>query len=199
MKSNSTARFILGILRHPSQAFQRYRELRRIAKEPPLESQIPMDKFAYVELHEATENSELHEQLVELYANNPSPYVNGPMTIEKLRECLSRGVRYFLVANDKGDYVGARAFDPGKAFLQNAITDHRFRGKGYQVAAGHALLVLLAGEGYSEVGTTVFKSNSRMQRVMIARGWEMSPDAHNPELIRGVLKLDTIVDLRKSA
>ena len=76
--------------------------------------------------------------------------------------------------------------------LQNAITNFNHRGKGYQVAAGYNLMMMLAAEGLDEIGTTVMRSNSRMQRLMISRGWLMKPDDQDPDLIRGVLRLDTL-------
>ena len=190
MKLNHIFKFLLGIVRHPRETGMRLRELKRIAAEPSITSTIPMNKMVNITIVPVTNDSSLQNQIVAMYAQNPSPYVHGPNTMEKLHDYISRGIRYFLFANDDGDYVCARAYDPNTNLLQNAITDFNHRGKGYQVAAGHAVMTLLADEGLDEVGTTVMKSNTRMQRIMIARGWKMTPDAQNSDLIRGILRLD---------
>jgi len=52
--------------------------------------------------------------------------------------------------------------------------------------------MMLADEGYTEIRANVLSSNTRIQRAMIARGWKMSPDAEDPELIRGVMNLEEL-------
>lgn len=75
--------------------------------------------------------------------------------------------------------------------LQNTITDYRHRGKGYQLAAGVKLRMLLANDGHTEFRAAVLRTNTRIQRTMKASGWEMEPDPDNPDLIRGTLRLDS--------
>ena len=77
-----------------------------------------------------TADAALQGRLVSIYADNPSPYVHGPSSIERLRANMARGIRYFLVTNSDGDYVGARAFDPETLLLQNTVTDYKHRGTG---------------------------------------------------------------------
>lgn len=189
MKSHNLVRFIGGLIRHPSQFLGRIRELRRIFSAPDMKATVPMDDKVDVDLVPVQSNKALQERLVLMYADNPSPYVFGPKSKEDLEKNLDRGVRYFLVTNSDGEYVGARAFDPNTKLLQSTVTDFRHRGHGYQVSAGFELMMMLADEGNTEVRANVMISNTRIQRAMIARGWKMSPDAENPELIRGVLNL----------
>ena len=189
MKSHNLVRFVAGLIRHPSQFRGRIRELRQISSAPDMKSTVSMDDMPSVDLVPVLSNKALQERLVSMYVDNPSPYVFGPRTIEALEEHLDRGVRYFLVTKDDGEYVGARAFDPNTKLSQSTVTDFRHRGHGYQVSAAHVLMIMLAGEGYTEIRANVMSSNTRMLRAMIARGYEMSPDAENPKLIRGVLSL----------
>ena len=199
MKSHNLVRFVGGLIRHPSQFVGRIRELRRISSAPDMKTTVSMDDKVSVDLVPIQSNKTLQERLVSMYADNPSPFVFGPMTNAALEEDLERGIRYFLVTNDDGEYVGARAFDPNTKLLQSTVTDFRHRGHGYQVSAGHDLMMMLAEEGYAEVRANVMSSNTRMQRVMIARGWKMSPDAENPELIRGVLSLKKLKSRQQAA
>jgi len=154
-----------------------------------METTVSIDDKVGVDLVPVKSNKPLQERLVSMYADNPSPYVTGPKTNEALEEDLNRGVRYFLITNDDGEYIGARAFDPNTKLLQSTVTDFRLRGHGYQVSAGYDLMMMLADEGYTEIRANVWSSNTRIQRAMIALGWRLSPDAENPELIRGVMNL----------
>jgi len=160
---------------------------------------VSIDDKVSVGLVPVQSNKALQERLVSMYADNPSPYVSGPKTNEALEEYLDRGVRYFLITNDDGEYVGARAFDPNTKLLQSTVTDFRHRGHGYQVSAGYDLMMMLADEGYTEIRANVLSSNTRIQRAMIARGWKMSPDAENPELIRGVMNLKKLKSRQQAA
>ena len=51
---------------------------------------------------------------------------------------------------------------------------------------------LLAQDGFTEIRAAVLKSNTRMRRTMVARGWKMEPDPDDPGLLRGVLYLDEV-------
>ena len=200
MKSKIYLRFILGVIKHPTQFSQRLRELRRISTEPDLNQSVPMNDVVDVKIVPVPAGDEsLRQELVRMYADNPSPYLNGPKTMEKFLQCSSRGVRYFLFANSDGEYVCARSYDSATGLLQNAVTDFNHRGKGYQVAAGFSVMKLLYDEGLREVKTTVLKSNSRMQRLMMARGWEIEDDEKNPDLLRGTLSLDALFMQNKAA
>ena len=193
MKSKIYLRFMLGVIKHPTQFSQRLRELRRISTEPDLNRSVPMNDVVHVDIVPVPPGDRaLREELVRMYADNPSPYLHGPKSMEKFLECTGRGVRYFLFANSDGEYVCARSYDPNTGLLQNAVTDFNHRGKGYQVGAGFAVMKLLYDEGLHEVKTTLLKSNSRMQRLMIARGWTIEDDDKNPDLLRGTLNLDTL-------
>jgi hypothetical protein len=200
MKSNIYLRFVLGVLRHPTELIHRLRELRRIAAEPDLDRSVPMNDVVDVNIIPVpADDAALREALVRMYADNPSPYLHGPKTMEKFRECSSRGVRYFLFANNDGEYVCARSYDPRTGLLQNAVTDFNHRGKGYQVGAGFAVMKLLYDEGNREVKTTLMRSNSRMQRLMISRGWTIEDDKNNPDLLRGTLDLRKLFGQRVAA
>ena len=190
MNPHSRLRFVLGIARHPSQAWRRIREATRIALAPSLSARVPSDALADVEVIPVVTDKSLQERLVAMYVDNPSPFVFGPKSIERLQEKKDRGIRFFLVRNSRGEYVGARAFVPSKKTLQNTVTDYRHRGKGCQVAAGRKLMKLLANEGYNEFHALILRTNTRIQRTMHAAGWDMEPDPDNPDLIRGTLRLD---------
>lgn len=192
MKSHNLLRFIGGLVKHPSQFRGRIRELRRIFFAPGMSTNVPMDDRVHVDLVPVQSDKALQERLVSMYVDNPSPYVFGPSTNEILQEHLERGIRYFLVTNSDGEYVGARAFNPNTKLFLSTLTDFRHRGYGYQVSASFELMMMLADEGIIEVRSNVLSSNTRMQRAMIARGWKMSPDADNPELIRGVMNLQEL-------
>lgn len=161
-----------------------------MASAPSVSNKVSSDVLADVDVIAVASDESLQEGLVAMYVDNPSPYVRGPKSIQQLQEKLNRGIRYYLVVNDKGEYVGARAFDPSKKTLRNTVTDYHHRGKGYQVAAGHKLRRLLADEGHTEFRATVLRTNTRIQRTMQASGWEMEPDPNNPDLILGTLRLD---------
>lgn len=129
------------------------------------------------------------EILVTLYADNPSPYVYGPKSIEQLRANLARGIQYYLVTNSDGDIVGCRGFDSSKMSLQNTVTAYQFRGNGYQLAAGLQLIKILAEAGHTEFRSAVLRSNTRIQRTMRAAGWTLEPDPADPDLLRGVYRV----------
>jgi len=190
MNPHSRLRFGLGIIRHPSQAWRRIREITRIAFAPSLSDRVPADALADVEVIPVVMDKSLQERLVAMYVDNPSPFVFGPKSTERLQEKIDRGIRFFLVRNSKGEYVGARAFVPSKKMLQNTVTDYRHRGKGYQLAAGRKLMKLLANEGYNEFHALVLRTNTRIQRTMQTAGWEMEPDPDNPNMIRAILRMD---------
>ena len=191
MNPHSRLRFVLGIIRHPSQAWRRIREVVRMVAAPSLSDKVPSDVYADVELIPIVSDQSLRERLVAMYLDNPSPFVFGPKSTDKLQENLDRGIRYFLVVNRKGEYVGARSFDPSKKMLQYTVTDYRHRGKGYQLAAGDKLVKLLAKEGYTKFHALVLRTNTRIQRTMQAAGWEMEPDPDKPHMIRGTRGVDT--------
>jgi hypothetical protein len=199
MKFRIYTRFILGVIKHPTEILSRYRELRRIAAEPSLDRAVPMNDVVDVDIVPVTSDPALREELVRMYADNPSPYLHGPKTMETFRECTERGTRYFLFSNADGEYVCARSYDPTTGLLQGAVTDFKHRGKGYQVSAGFAIMKLLHDEGMSEVKTTLLKSNSRMQRLMISRGWVIEQDSGNTDLLRGTLDLDKLFERREVA
>ncbi len=187
-------RFALGIVRHPRQARQRLRELLRIAAAPSVNKAIAADSEpAKVRLIPVTAPDGLGEQLVGIYRRNPSPFVAGPVTLEELRLSLDSGIRYFLFANAQGMFVGVRAFDPQGNRLLSAVTDFPFRGKGYHLSASTKLREQLAQEGYREFRSAVLRSNTRMQRAMLAAGWHLAPDPNDPSLLRGTL---TVTDPR---
>ncbi len=187
-------RFVLGILRHPRQAWRRLRELYRIVAAPPESSIVPTGSLPDVNLIPVTQTDMLGRKLVEMYARNPSPFVSGPAGIDALEFSMTQGVRYFLVANDRGEMVGARAFDPDKKLLLSIVTDYRFRGRGYQLSAGKKLIRHLAEEGHKELRTAVFRGNSRMLRTMAAEGWHLEADPYNPDLIQGTITLSNALD-----
>jgi len=191
MNPHSNLKFVLGIFLRPSQAWQRIRELKRMAAEPSLSNKVPSDALPDVEVIPVSSDESLQNRLVAMYQDNPSPYVRGPKSIEQLQEKLDRGIKYFLVLNDKGEYVGARAFDPGKNMLRNSVSDYYHRGKGYHLAGGRELRKILAREGYTEFRAIVLRTNTRVQRTMQAAGWEMEPDPDNPDLIHATLRLES--------
>ena len=191
MNPHSKLKFFLGIIRHPSQSWRRIQELMRIVCAPSLSVSVPSGVLTDVEVIPVLADESLQERLVAMYVDNPSPYANGPKSTEQLQEELACGIRFFMFENRKGEFVGARAFDPTTKTVQYAVTDFRHRGKGYQLAAGHKLKKLLAYEGHTELRATVLRRNTRIQRVMQAAGWEMEPDPDNPDLIRGTLRLDS--------
>ena len=180
-------RFVLGILRHPDQAWPRLREMYRIITAPPESSIVPTAVLPDVSLIPVTQTDALGATLVEMYAANPSPFVSGPTGLEELERSLNRGIRYFLVANDRREIVGARAFDPQLKLLQSIVTDYRFRGHGYQLGAGKVLIGLLAKEGHEELRVAVYRGNTRMLRTLAAEGWQLKADPANPALIVGTL------------
>jgi hypothetical protein len=190
MNPHGNLKFVLSIIRHPRQAWPRIRELTRMASAPSLSNRVPSDNLANVEMLPVVSDEALRARLVAMYTDNPSPYVRGPLSIEQLQEKLDRGIRYYLVTNRKGEYVGARAFDPSKKMLRNTVSDFRHRGKGYQLAAGKKLRELLANEGYTEFRAAVLRTNTRIQRQMEAAGWKMAPDPNDPNLVLGTLRLD---------
>ena len=161
----------------------------RIAVAPSLDKAIPSERVE-VEVIPVTAADSLGERLVEIYANNPSPYVTGPTSLERLTRRLDRGIRHFLLVNSQGQTVGVRAFDPETKMFINSVTDFAFRGQGYQMSAGVELRKLLIAEGYREFRAAVMRDNTRMQRNMAAAGWEMAPDPDNPEVILGILRVD---------
>lgn len=191
MNPHSNLKFVLGIFLHPSQVWRRIRELKQMATEPSLSKKVPSDAMPAVKVIPVSSDESLQYRLVAMYKDNPSPYVRGPKSIEQLQEKLDRGIRYFLVLNNKGEYVGARAFDPGKKMLRNAVSDYHHRGNGYYLAGDHELRKLLASEGYTELRAIVLRTNTRVRRTMQAAGWEMKPDPNNPDLIRATLRFDS--------
>ena len=185
--ASSKLRFVLGILRYPSEAGRRLRELYRIVTAPPESSTVPASRLPDVSIIPVTQTDALGVKLVEMYARNPSPFVSGPASIEKLELSLSQGMRYFLFTNERGELIGARAFDPGKKLLQSIVTDYPFRGQGYQLSAGKKLIRHLVDEGHKELRAVVFRSNTRMLRTMAAEGWQLKADPDNPDLIQGTI------------
>lgn len=151
---------------------------------------IDLDNLPVVKVVPVESGREHGSALVDLYARNPSPFVNGPTTMARLEQKLADGMRYFLVLNENDDVVGARAFDPAKQLLMSTVTEFRFRGRGYQAAAGYKVYSLLAEEGYREFRSAFLRSNTRIRRSLIARGWTIEPDPDNPDLLRGVYRLD---------
>jgi hypothetical protein len=191
MNPHSNLKFVFSIFVHPSQAWRRIRELKQMASEPSLDNKVPSDAPPDVELIPVSSDASLQEELVAVYGNNPSPYVQGPKSIGQLQEKLDRGIRYFLVRNSEGETVGARAFDPSKKMLRNSVSDYRHRGKGYHLAGGRELRKLLASEGHTEFRAIVLRSNTRVQRTMQAAGWVMKPDPDNADLILATLRMDS--------
>jgi hypothetical protein len=180
-------RFALGILRHPGEARARMRELLRIAKEPPV-SQAIVDKGPVdIRLVPVESTDALGEELVGLYRRNPSPFVVGPKTIADLQSDLDNDIRYFLVRNGEGETVGARGFDGKLQLTVGTVTDFPARGMGYQVYAGIKLRKLLACEGINEVRAIVVRSNTRMQRAMLAAGWKLAPHPRKHEMLLGTI------------
>ena len=191
MIRSPTLRFALGILRHPSQAWRRLREISHMAAAPPLSKAISADSRVEVEVVPVSAADSLGEQLVEIYAHNPSPFSSGgPSSLEQLARRMDKGIRHFLVVNGQGETVGARAFDPKKKLFINTVTDFACRGKGYQLSAGVKLRKLLIEEGYREFRCNVMRSNTRILRALVAAGWKLEPHPDNPDLIRGTLRVD---------
>lgn len=181
--------FCLGIVRHPTELWRRIRELARIAYAPSELSIITSDNWPAVDLIPVTSDKLHQENLVAIYADNPSPYVSGPKSIEQLRTNFARGIQYYLVTNSDGDVVGCRAFNTRNNTLQNTVTAYQYRGHGYQLAAGQILMKFLAEDGCTEFHSAVLRSNSRIQRAMRAAGRKLKPDPDNPDLMRGVRRL----------
>ena len=181
-------RFALGILRHPAQARLRLRELSRILRAPgvsrPVTSHGPPPQ---VEVVPVTGLDAVGQELVGIYARNPSPFVSGPATLDELAVALAAGVRYFLVLNAAGAAVGVRGFDPKSKRLLSAVTDFPYRGQGYHLVAAAKVRATLAREGHREFRSAVLRSNTRMRRAMTAAGWHLSPDPVNRNLLRGTL------------
>ena len=189
-RTYSRARFALGIFKHPGQAWLRLRELSRMLVAPALSKSIDIDNLPVVKLVPVTTDSTDKARLISVYAANPSPFVNGPKTMERLEQKLNDGLKYFLILNEADEVVGARAFNPATKLLMSTVTDFRFRGKGYQAAAGFEVVSVLADEGFREFRSAILKSNTRTQRSLEARGWTMEPDPENPDLLRGVYRVD---------
>ena len=190
MNRHSRLIFALGAIRHPRQAWRRFRELAQIAIAPSLGDRVPSDALADVELIPVESDESLQGILIAMYSDNPSPFVIAPKSAENLQEYLGSGIQFFLIVNGEKEYVGARAFNPSTKMLLGSVTDYRHRGKGYQLAAGIKLRNFLAKEGHTEFHALVLCTNTRMQRNMHAAGWEMEPDPDNPDMIRGTLRLD---------
>jgi len=157
---------------------------------PSLGDKVPSETLVGVEVIPVVSDESLQKILVAMYADNPSPFVLGPKSTKRLRQKLDGGIQYVLVRNNKGEFVGARAFDSSKKMLQNTVTDYRHRGKGYQLAAGLKLMKLLASEGHTEFHALVLRTNTRIQRTMQAAGWELEPDPDNPNMIRGTRRMN---------
>ncbi len=102
VKPHSIFRFILGVIRHPSQAWKRIREVTRSVSAPSLSDTIQLEALADVEVIPVESDQLLQEKLVAMYMDNPSPFVYGPMSSEQLQEEKDRGIRFFLVRNNKG-------------------------------------------------------------------------------------------------
>ena len=185
----SLFRFTLGILKHPSEAFPRLRELARIARAPSVTRSIAVRR-RQVSVVPVEETDELGEALVDIYRRNPSPFVSGPRTLEELNDRMRRGIRHYLVANEEGVFVGARCFDPKKQMLFNSVTDFPYRGRGYQMSASIAHRAKLIEEGFREFRGAVLKSNTRMQRALEAAGWELTEDPNNPNLLRTKFRVE---------
>jgi len=183
-------KFVLGILRHPSQTWHRSREMIRIAFAPPMSKRISADSLPDVTVIPVDASDGLGEHLVDIYKRNPSPYVHGPTSTEQLDQRIRTGLRHFLVVNENGDFVGARAFDPATKLLLNTVTVFRFRGGGYQISASQKMRELLANEGYQEFRCAIFAKNTRVHRALITAGWGVVPDPENPDLLRGTLHVD---------
>lgn len=185
----SRLRFALGILRHPSQAWSRLRELTRIAAAPRIDKAIPTDCPVEVDVISVNTTDSLGEQLVNIYAENPSPFVTGPKSLEQLKRRIDDGFRHFLVINAEGETIGVTAFNTNNNMLCNSVTQFAFRGKGYQLNADIKLRKLLAEEGVREFCNAVFSKNTRMRRALEAAGWDMQPDPDNPDLFLGRLRV----------
>jgi CBS domain len=183
-------KFALGMLRHPSQAWRRMREMIRIVSAPSLDKTIPSGIPVVVEVIPITAADELGTMLVEVYAKNPSPYVNGPTTLKQLSKRMEQGIRHFLVVNEEGKPVGAKAFDTRSNLLINSVTVFAFRGQGININASIKLRKLLIKEGHRVFRGNVMRGNTRMQRAMVAAGWVLEPDPNDPELIRGTLTIE---------
>jgi hypothetical protein len=190
MKLPSSLRFAAGILRHPSQALRRLREISRIAAAPPASKVIPRDLPVEVKVISVAAPDALGRQLVDIYARNPAPYVYGPTDLEMLIRDLDKGIRYFLVLNSEGAAVGVRAFEPETKLLISSVTDFPFRGRGYQFAAAATVKKILAAEGFRLFRCAVMRDNTRQIRVLVAQGWETEPHPSKPHLKRGTLRVD---------
>lgn len=183
-------RFVLGIIRHPSEAGARLRELRRIAAQPPVSKKIERKENVEVSLISVEATDALGEELVDIYVRNPSPYVVGPKTTSDLQRDLDKGFRFFLVKNAAEETVGVRGFDPNLKQAIATVTDFHQRGKGYQVYAGILMRRLLSKEGVDEFRGVVVRSNTRIQRAMLAEGWTLEPHPTKPEMLLAKIKGD---------
>jgi hypothetical protein len=183
-------RFVLGLLRHPTQVRSRLRELFRISAAPPTTKAIPTDRPVYVDVIPVTTADSLGEQLVKIYTDNPSPYVSGPTSLKKLTHELAEGTRYFLVRNAEGQAVGARAFETGTKRIVGSVTDFPFRGRGYQFSASRIMREQLAAEGFREFKGEVMRENTRQIRKLLAEGWEIETHPGKPHLVRCTMRLD---------
>ena len=103
MKSHSKLRFFLGIIRYPSQAWRRIRELTRIVSAPSLGDKVPSDVLTDIQVIPVGSDPSLQEKLVAMYMDNPSPFVNGPKSTEQLREEKDRGISFFWCGAIRGN------------------------------------------------------------------------------------------------
>lgn len=170
----------------------------RIARAPSVKREIDAMDPPDVRLVRVTDTPGLREKVAEIYRRNPSPFVNGPKSVDQLDGQMGSGVRYYLVESGAGEVVGVRAFDTRSCTLQNTITDFNHRGRGYQLRAGKLLREQLASEGFNEFHSNVLRANTRIRRAMEAGGWEMTEDPDNPDLIRCVLRMGQQGDEQES-
>jgi len=143
-----------------------------------------------VDVIPVTTTDALGDQLVRIYADNPSPFVSGPTNLRMLAHAIDKGIRYYLVVNGDGETVGARAFESDTQRLVGSVTDFPHRGKGYQISAAAIVRRRLAEEGFNVFHCEVLRNNERQLRKMAAQGWEMTPHATKPDILCGVLRVN---------
>lgn len=190
MKVPTKLRFLLGIARHPSQVRSRIRELYRISTVSKVERSVPVNRPVQVDVIPVTRTDALGDQLVKIYADNPSPFVSGPTNLRMLARGFEKGVRYYLVVNGDGETVGARAFESDTKRLVGSVTDFPHRGKGYQINAAAIVRKRLAEEGFNVFHCEVMRDNERQLRKMASQGWEMKPHATKSDILCGVLRVN---------
>jgi len=173
----------LSLIQLPAYIWRRLREQRLARQSPAADYSLDLSTLPEVRL-EQVETERQKKLLLDLFLRNPSPFLRSPESREALEDRLARGIEYYLVYNEGGDLVGARAFRSTDNFMLHTVTDYQHRRHGYRMAASFALLDILRERGIESVHANAIRKNTRMLRGAESAGWTVRDHPTNRQLVK---------------